>query len=114
MNAETENACVVSDATAALLNLDVDLDGSGNDRDLAGLVSVIHQHMQSSLPFRTTVRYASEMDGSDFLDPGAAELLNLVRAAESLQAAQAHMLDAVITANMHLDGEGLPHIHIHE
>lgn len=110
----TENTCVVSDATAALLDLDIDLDGSVDDRSMAGLVSVIHQRMQSSLQFRTTVRYASEMAGSDFIDPGAAELLALVRAAESLQAAQAHMLDAIVAANMHLEGEGLPPISIPE
>ena len=120
MSNATENTCVVSAAvvsaaTAALLDLDIDLDqGGADDRNIPGLVSSIHRRMQSSLQFRTTVRYASEMAGSDFIDPGAAELLALVRAAESLQAAQAHMLDAIVAANMHLEGEGLPPISIPE
>lgn len=115
MSNATENTCVVSAATAALLDLDIDLEGGGaDDRNIPGLVSSIHRRMQSSLQFRTTVQYAAEMDGSEFLNPGDAELLALVRASEALRVAQARMLDAVIAANMHLEGEGLPHIHIPE
>lgn len=96
----------ISESTAALL--DINPVECGSPADVA---DAVHQAMRA-LPFRTAVRYATEMEGSEYVDPGASELLALVQAAEALWVAQARMLDAIITVNMHLEGEGLPCIHI--
>lgn len=101
------SSAVVSESTAAILSIDPSGCSAPDD-----LVEHIQYSMQHSLPFFSAVYQAEQAEGTEFAEPGAAELLALTRAAEALAIARHNLLQAIVKANLHLEGEGLPTIHL--
>ncbi|MHB8225053.1 hypothetical protein [Acidithiobacillus sp.] len=106
MNTNNDSA-VVSESTAALLAID-----PAGCSTLDDLVEHIQYNMQHSLPFFSAAYHAEQAEGTEFAESGAAELLALTRAAEALAIARHGMLQAIVKANLHLEGEGLPMIYL--